>query len=475
MIRGFYPRPADGAVDPEQEILRQIQQGSAPDDLKLAVSSGIFPLSPQVIHRVLFFLAHDRNPVVRDAAEQTVRDMPEVSFYNVVRDVRTPVDFLAFIARLRSDVELMTQIIAAPHVTTRIILKILDNASPKLLERIANNQDLLLRSPAIIDALLKHPQSPTLVKIRTRELAEQFHAVIEEARRQEAVELERQTGENLARSQLHLKQSSVNQVELQLDETQKRNHTGQVKPSQAPMIPASQPPSTSRIAELHSSVSGVPERDLQSQHPVLQQPMQVPGFSLLDDDDEIDIMDSDLPGMVAQTIRSASQQPEYDDEESDSYYDEENEDEIMLDTRLRLMKLSVAERLLVAQMGTKQERAVLVRDGNKKIALAAIQSPKITEFEVEQVSKLRSVSEDILREIANNREWAKSYPVINALVHNPKTPTGISLRLLSRIRDQDLKDLSKDKEVGYAIRAAAQRLHELRESRRSGGAKKAGK
>ena len=39
---------------------------------------------------------------------------------------------------------------------------------------------------------------------------------------------------------------------------------------------------------------------------------------------------------------------------------------------------------------------------------------------------MRTVNEEVIRIIAANREWMKKYPIVKALVANPKTPARAS-------------------------------------------------
>ncbi len=54
---------------------------------------------------------------------------------------------------------------------------------------------------------------------------------------------------------------------------------------------------------------------------------------------------------------------------------------------------------------------------------------------------MRTVSDEVIRIIASNREWMKKYPIVKAIVMNPKTPLALSLNLFKRLIDLDLKML----------------------------------
>jgi len=123
----------------------------------------------------------------------------------------------------------------------------------------------------------------------------------------------------------------------------------------------------------------------------------------------------------------------------------------------RIAAMSPGQRLSLAMKGTREERAVLVRDPNKMVAVAVLSSPKITDSEVEHIAKMANVSDDVLRIIGQTRAWMKNYAVVAALTRNPKTPVAVSLNLLSRLMEKDLKTLTTDRNVPDVLRLAARK------------------
>jgi hypothetical protein len=124
----------------------------------------------------------------------------------------------------------------------------------------------------------------------------------------------------------------------------------------------------------------------------------------------------------------------------------------------RLSKMTVPQKIHYALMGTKEVRTILIRDPNKQVCKTVLHSPKITESEVEGFAAMRNVSDEVLRDIGNSKNWTKSYLVVHNLVKNPKTPPSISQRLLFRIQTKDLSLISKDRTVSDAVRQNAQRM-----------------
>lgn len=136
------------------------------------------------------------------------------------------------------------------------------------------------------------------------------------------------------------------------------------------------------------------------------------------------------------------------------------------DRRRPISSLGVMERMKLAMRGTREQRSVLVRDPNKIVAIAVLSSPKLTEAEVEAFARMANVSEEVLRTIGTSRAWVKNYGVAAGLVRNPKTPPAISMPLVSRLTERDVKLLATDRNVPEALRIAARKVIATTQSRR---------
>ena len=123
-----------------------------------------------------------------------------------------------------------------------------------------------------------------------------------------------------------------------------------------------------------------------------------------------------------------------------------------------LSGLSIVQRMKLAMKGTKAQRSRLIRDSNKLVAAAVLSSPKLTDSEVEAFAKMANVTEEVLRAIAMNRSWLKNYGVVSGLTRNPKTPPAISMQLVQRLNERDLKMLAMDRNVPEAVRLAARKF-----------------
>jgi hypothetical protein len=123
----------------------------------------------------------------------------------------------------------------------------------------------------------------------------------------------------------------------------------------------------------------------------------------------------------------------------------------------KLQKMNFTQRLKAAVKGSKEMRMILVRDTNRMIAAAVLSSPKMTEQEIEGIAGMGSVSEDVLRIIANKRAWMKNYKIMLRLTKNPKTPVALSMNLLQRVMEKDLVQMSTDRNIPEPLRIAARK------------------
>ncbi len=124
----------------------------------------------------------------------------------------------------------------------------------------------------------------------------------------------------------------------------------------------------------------------------------------------------------------------------------------------KIAKLDVKGRINLAVKGSKEERSILIRDGTKIVALAVLESPKVTDGEVEKFASQKNVLEAVLRAIPMKRRFMKLYPVVRNLTFNPRTPIDVSLGLMKNLLTQDLRHLAGNKEVSDTVRKLALKM-----------------
>jgi len=124
----------------------------------------------------------------------------------------------------------------------------------------------------------------------------------------------------------------------------------------------------------------------------------------------------------------------------------------------RIARLTVGDRVQLAMKGNREDRFILIRDGAKIVSSAVLESPKLTDSEVEQFAAMKNVTENVLRGIAGKRKFIKLYPVVRVLCSNPRCPLDVSLTLVKSLIVRDLKDLSTNKNVADTLRKVALKL-----------------
>jgi hypothetical protein len=120
--------------------------------------------------------------------------------------------------------------------------------------------------------------------------------------------------------------------------------------------------------------------------------------------------------------------------------------------------MSVMQKIKLARVGGKEARSLLIRDRNRIVATAVLASPKLTEAEVVTFAQNRSMGDELLRIISNNREWTKNYQIKLALTTNPKTPIPQAIKFMNYLQDRDLRLLMKSKDVPSNISSQAGRI-----------------
>lgn len=174
-------------------------------------------------------------------------------------------------------------------------------------------------------------------------------------------------------------------------------------------------------------------------------------------DDEVAGDEALDAGALVDAAATAEARPEGDEDEEEATFDEQtglSEGEIR--------ELPVSTRLRLAFGASRTLREILVRDPSAQVALTVLKNSPITEGEVERFASSRKICEEVLLAIADNRQWSRRYRIVHNLVRNPRTPPGISIKLVSRLSVRDLGLLRFDRNVPEAVRQIARNLFAVR-------------
>lgn len=398
----------------QNPIVNAIINGTAPKPARLAAARGILPLSQLELLEILSVLVDDPDEEISITAKSTLNE--QVKDPDIIDSLKAPdisEKILAYVAKL-NDVPASIQeaVITNPKTPDEAIIEFVRNTTNgSLLELIAINQQRLIRYPALIEAIIENPNRTAEAERRARETKREFFEK-ERGAQQIANELRAQ-GKTAAAEFIEQAEfiKNLSASELSLEDA--------FSIAQHVEIPDAETDDSWLSLEL---IEEVYEETSEQRQAAINKIMSELG--------------SEPDGTTAEKIALI----------------------------VRIMKMNVKDRIKLAMKGDREIRGILIRDPNRVVAQAVIQNPRITEQEVEKIAAMRTVPEEILRQIASNRHWAKLYPIIHNLVRNPRTPIAISMNLLPRLHVKDLEALGKNRNIPDAVRTQAFRLSKTRRS-----------
>jgi len=365
----------------------------------------MFPLTNEEMLESLVALSSDDSADIRAAAAETIETLKPEWFITLASDAAAPADVLGFLCvwprAPREIVEAAVFNRSTPDAALARLAAL--SRDPGIIEAVSLKQQSLIRSPAIIEAILANPDRTPEAERRAREVREEFfekrfgaRLVAEEQRAQAEAEAAARAVEEARKSTVAI-EGIEDLVRLGLvDEGIDDSFIAEYEAEYGPFD------------------SSMPAAELQ--HDIQQAINEV------------------------QTIEG-SVSPE------------------RLPVFQQIAMMSIKDRVMLAIKGTREARLILIRDPNRVVAGAVLRNPRLTDMEIENISSIKTVPEDVLRQIGQNRSWTRSYTVIHNLVRNPRTPIAQSLGFLNRIQTRDMRALSTNKNIPDVIRTTAARLY----------------
>jgi regulator of extracellular matrix RemA (YlzA/DUF370 family) len=396
-------------ITSKNPVVQAIISGSAPQPARLAAARGMLPLQQSDLLEVLVALTSSDNAEIAAAARETLSsEAPEDLLVAAAAEDTAP-NVLAYLAtQPDAKQELYEATILNTRTPDDALAKLAATTTHNsLLELLTANQQRLIRCPEIIDAILQNPARSGEAERRARETRQEFFEK-ERGARQIADEL-RARGETAAAEFFETAELTTAGGELSLDDAW--------------------------LIAQHIEVS------------------------------DADLDDAWLPAeryeeLISETTADASANVQRIIESERLERGDVNTERVSLIRRIMFM--NTKDRMKLAMKGDREARGILVRDSNKVVCSAVVKNPRITEQEVENIAAMRTVADEVLRLIALNRSWARSYPIIHNLARNSRTPIPTVMNILPRIRTKDLENLSQNKNVSEAVRRQAYRLNQAR-------------
>lgn len=386
-------------------VVQAIVAGTAPQRARMAAARGMLPLDQADLLEALVALRAGDDAEVARAAEETLAAQESDSLLVIAASVEAAPSVLGYLAtRPGMTRQIQEAVTLNPRTPDEAIALLAGQTKDgPLLELITVNQQRLIRAPAIIEAVISNPARTPEAERRARETRREF---FEKERGAQQI-----AGELRARGQVAAAEFIESSETLTADEA--------FTVSDAWLIAQ------------HIEVSDV---DIDDSWLALER------FE--------EILEETYEQRVANTERVIN----------DTLKEGQEVHPERISLIRRIMMMTVKDRVKLAMKGDREARAILIRDSNKVVAQAVIRNPRIMEQEVESISAMRTVSDEVLRVIAMNRAWARSYPIILNLARNPRTPIPTAINILPRIHTRELQQISQNRNVSEAVRRQAYRL-----------------
>lgn len=124
----------------------------------------------------------------------------------------------------------------------------------------------------------------------------------------------------------------------------------------------------------------------------------------------------------------------------------------------RLRAMSRNEKVLYAAKAERPERLVLVQDNDPQVLFYLLKNPRIGVEEVARVAKSPYLTYQVAEVILKTSQWSNHPEVKIALVHNPKTPPAMALKVLPGLPKPEIAKIARGAAVSQALKQAALKL-----------------
>lgn len=380
--------------------------GTAPRPAQLAAARGMMPFAQADLLEALVALAAKEDAEIAESARKTLSEQDKNALNSLLKSGEAAPSVLDYFAAEKEiPQEIHESIITNPNTHPNSLLKLIRSTqNGELLELVSFNQQLLIKTPEILEAISANSFRTAEAERRVQEVKREF--------------FEKERGAQQIANELR----------------------AQGKDAAAEFVEA-------------ADFAGVSDEDAI----LLAQMIEVPdseidnswlSFEYLEEIYEE--TDEQRESIVSKIIGDMS--ADEDDEFS-------NERVSMIS---RILRMNMKDRVKLAMKGDREARTILIRDPNRVVSQAVINNPRITEQEVEKIAAMRTVSAEVLRLIANNRNWVRNYNLIHTLAKNPRTPISNAMTILTRLQLRDLQAISKNRNVSDAVRRQSQRLYQAR-------------
>jgi hypothetical protein len=120
--------------------------------------------------------------------------------------------------------------------------------------------------------------------------------------------------------------------------------------------------------------------------------------------------------------------------------------------------MTIPQKVELASKGNREVRKILSRDASSVVARAVIGSPMLSEEDIASFASSSQTNEEILRVIADNRQWTANRIIVAAIVQNPRTPPPAAIRFIKSYPTNELRILANNRSISIVVRQEAKRL-----------------
>lgn len=394
-------------IESTNPVVRSVIEGTVPRPAQLAAARGVLPLPQNDLLEILVALAANPDEELSASARETLASQDEAVLESSVRSTDIAASVLNYFAGQESVAAKIHAAIISNTKTPPETIAVFAGStkSGELLELISSNQQLLIQTPSIIDAIIANPFRSSEAERRAAETKREFFEK-ERGAAQIAGELRAQGKEAAAE---FIEQSDIGETDISIEDALLL----------AAMI---------EVPDDETDDSWLGLEFLEELYEETPEQRQAIVNKIIG---EFRMEDMEMPSERVSVIN-------------------------------RILKMGMKDRVRYAMKGDRESRNILIRDPNRIVAQAVVSNPRITEQEIEKIAGMRTVTEDILRQIATSRHWARSYSIMHNLARNPRTPIAHVLTIMSRMQLRDLAALSKNRNVSDAVRRQALRLSQAR-------------
>lgn len=381
-------------------------RADAPRASRMAAARGLLPLPADQQLAVLLALASDPDPDVAVAARRSMRELPVKQVLQGISIKTHPKVLEAIIEFREPDAELDERIGMLRTSNDRTVRIIARRANSSLCEQLAANHERMLVTPDVFVDL---------------------HA-----------------NENCSEAVLNRIESFLHMQRCLPEVPEVRPFLLREDPPEA--APKLEKKAIDLEAEIMAALGG-------QQSPALlkhqQSSLQMFDLDALDDDEDLGAFDFDL----------SVDMDDFGWDLTVEAGDQGTDEDTRISIEHQIRDMAVGKKIKLAYKGNKEVRKLLIRDSNKIVASAVVRSGRLTDGEVASFAGNKNLDREVIRELANNGEYVRKYPVKVALANNPKTPVSMAVSLVKGLQKKDLFALTKNRNVPSVVGQAATRLY----------------